>query len=371
MITQIKIGDILASSAQTLINTVNCVGVMGKGIAAEFKTQFPDMFKDYKERCENGLVKPGIPYLYKRLLPPWIINFPTKDHWRSVSKMHDIKKGLSIIVEKYKEWGIQSLAVPPLGCGNGQLLWENVGPLIYQYLDTIDIPVELYAPYGTPKEMLTKEFLTNKVRSSDKEHHQNLGKLNIAWLPLVEILYELEKHPYKSQIGRTFFQKIAYVVTEQNVPTQFRFEQSSYGPFSIQIKPAISILANNGLIKEEKNGQMLKLSVGPQYEYYREKHRDKIEHYRKIINRTADLFSRMDTQQAELATTIFFSSRQVKKEKTASVSECDIFDYVKEWKKRRRPPIEDEKIASAIRNLAMLKWLNVEYCPGLPVPDEF
>ena len=82
---KIIVGDILQSKAQTLINTVNCVGIMGKGIALEFKKRFPEMFQDYVERCERKEVRPGVPYLYKALLPPQIVNFPTKDHWKTVS----------------------------------------------------------------------------------------------------------------------------------------------------------------------------------------------------------------------------------------------------------------------------------------------
>jgi len=369
MIRQIKIGDILKSDAHTLINTVNCVGIMGKGIAEEFKKQYPAMFRDYKEKCDHRLVKPGVPYLYKELLPPWIINFPTKDHWRSVSKIQDIDKGLSIIVAHYKEWGIQSLAVPPLGCGNGQLLWEDVGPLIFKYLHEVEIPVEMYAPFGTPSNQLQINFLEKRVKAKKDKIRQN-DKLNPAWLVLIEILHELEKHPYKTAVGRTFFQKIAYVATEQNVPTEFDFGQKSYGPFSMKVKPAIAALANNGLILEEKKGNMFKLSVGPQYHRARIRYKDEIEKYRKVIDRTADLFSRMNTDQAELTTTIFYSSRQVKKEKPEKVTENDIFNYVKEWKKRRRPPLEDDKIGSAIRNLAMMKWLKVEYSSDLPVSDD-
>lgn len=370
MITQIIIGDILKSSAQTLINTVNCVGIMGKGIAAEFKSQFPEMFRDYKHRCDQHLVKPGQPYLFKQLVPPWIINFPTKDHWRSVSKISDIEKGLQIIVQRYQEWDIESIAVPPLGCGNGQLSWDVVGPLIYRYLHPVDIPVEMYAPFGTPNTLLTRSFLEKGVKGNGGAVERN-GKLNPAWLALVEILYELEKHPYRNVVGRTIFQKIAYVATEQNLPTGFHFTQNSFGPFSTQVKQAIAVLANNGIIIEEQKGKMFKLSVGPQYVRIREKSKDDIEKYRRIIDRTADLFARMDTNQAELTTTIFFSSRQVKSQKKGPVSERDIFDYVKEWKKKRRPPLDDEKIASAIRNLAMLKWLRVEYSEDLPAPDEF
>ncbi len=87
-------GNILESKAQTLVNTVNCVGVMGKGIALEFKNRFPEMFKDYEQRCRRKEVMLGKPYLYKSLFPPWVLNFPTKGHWRSVSNLQDIVRGL-------------------------------------------------------------------------------------------------------------------------------------------------------------------------------------------------------------------------------------------------------------------------------------
>ena len=160
---EILIGDILKSKCQTLVNTVNCVGIMGKGIALEFKKRFPEMFNDYFHRCESGNVHPGMPYLYKSLLPPQIINFPTKDHWKSVSKIEDIEKGLDYLLENYKKWGVTSLAVPPLGCGNGQLEWAAVGPLIYRKLIQMDIPVQLYAPYGTNPKELSVSFLESHV----------------------------------------------------------------------------------------------------------------------------------------------------------------------------------------------------------------
>ena len=152
---ELRVGDIFKSESQTLVNTVNTVGIMGKGLALEFKKRFPDMFLDYAERCKEGEVKLGKPYLYTRLLPPWILLFPTKDHWRSVSNISPIEQGLKHLKDNYKEWGIRSIAVPPLGCGLGELEWDIVGPMLYRHLNELEIAVELYAPINSPHAKLT------------------------------------------------------------------------------------------------------------------------------------------------------------------------------------------------------------------------
>ena len=145
---EIVTGDLFTSDAQTLVNTVNCAGVMGKGLALAFKRRFPDMFGDYKDRCAHGQVRLGEPYLFRRPTPPHILNFPTKDHWRSPSKLEDIVAGVRYLQRHYGEWGITSLAVPALGCGLGQLDWATVGPTLQRLFGELTIPVALYAPAG-------------------------------------------------------------------------------------------------------------------------------------------------------------------------------------------------------------------------------
>ena len=139
-------GDLFQSKAQTLVNAVNCVGVMGNGIALEFKKRFPDMYEDYRKRCAVKQVRLGQPYLFRRSVPPWILNFPTKDDWRSASRLGDIVAGLEYLEGHYREWGIESLAVPALGCGEGHLQWRVVSPTLLDHLSRLDIPVDLYAP---------------------------------------------------------------------------------------------------------------------------------------------------------------------------------------------------------------------------------
>src|SRR5262245_59727085 len=152
--TQILVGDLFESGAQTLVNTVNCVGVMGKGVALAFRKRFPEMYADYVARCEVGQVRLGEPYLYRRDELPWILNFPTKGHWRAVSRLADIVAGLEYLEQHYRAWRITSLAVPALGCGQGGVEWRVVGPVLVHYLDRLDIPLKLYAPQGTPRAEL-------------------------------------------------------------------------------------------------------------------------------------------------------------------------------------------------------------------------
>jgi O-acetyl-ADP-ribose deacetylase (regulator of RNase III) len=150
----VLVGNLFESKAQTIVNAVNCVGIMGKGIALEFKKRFPHMFKDYTTRCERKEVRLGQPYLFKAKQLPHVLNFPTKDHWRSASKLTDLEMGLQCLLDHYKEWGISSIAVLALGCGEGGLEWRIVCPTLYRYLSKMDIPVEIYAPIGTSREDL-------------------------------------------------------------------------------------------------------------------------------------------------------------------------------------------------------------------------
>lgn len=367
----VLIGDLFETKAKTIVNTVNCVGVMGKGIAQAFKKRFPDMFKEYSQRCQSGMVQPGVPYLYSDMLGTSILNFPTKKHWRSPSRLDDVIKGLDIFAEKYKEWGIESVAFPPLGCGNGGLEWAVVGPVMYQRLSTLDIPVEIYAPYGTPKQQLTDEFLGQAVENPNfvKGHKQK--KLSVAWIALLEVVNRLQNQPYANPVGRTIFQKICYIFTEQGVDTGFHFKQGSYGPFSSEVKEALSTFANANLIQEQQLGRMTALRIGAEYESVREKFPDQFAPYEKKISKTVDLFSRIkSTAQAEEVTTVLYAARKLKKDnKDDSVSEQDIYEYILDWKKDWQTEEKQAAIASSIRNLEMLGWLRLQYSDSLPMED--
>ena len=145
MVTFIK-GNLLDSPAQVITNTVNTVGVMGKGIALEFKKRFPAMFDDYRTRCEQKKVSIGKPYLWENESVQ-ILNFPTKRDWRNPSELKDIEDGLRFLASSYQEMGIATLALPALGCGCGGLEWQDVRALIEKHLAPIpDLEVFVYEP---------------------------------------------------------------------------------------------------------------------------------------------------------------------------------------------------------------------------------
>jgi len=368
---KILVGDILKSKAQTLINTVNCVGIMGKGIALEFKNRFQDMFKDYVDRCQRHEVHVGTPYLYKNLFGQQIINFPTKDHWKSLSKVNDIEHGLDYLVAHYKEWGITSLAVPPLGCGNGQLEWKVVGPLIDKKLKHLAIPVEIYAPFGTNPRELTIEFLEHSDKTSQVQTAvAPYSAMNPAWIGLVEIVNRIEKQLYHWPVGRTIFQKIAYVATLEGLPTGFQYQKGSFGPFSRDLKNAETKLINNNLLQEERFGRMFRVKVGPNYEKVRKTFCRFLEKWSPVIDKTTDLFMRTTTDEAEIVATVIFAAGTLRKTSNALPSEIEILDYIMQWKQKRRPPLDKKDIASAIRNLGILRLINAKPDSSLPIHEE-
>ena len=147
-------GDILEADAQALVNSVNCMGVMGKGIALQFKQKFPQNFRRYEKVCKNDALKPGRVFVYDRgalftsdQAQRYIVNFPTKTHWRLPSEIEYIEEGMRSLVDEIQQRDITSVAIPPLGCGNGGLEWPHVEAIIQQQMQAVpDTRVVLYPP---------------------------------------------------------------------------------------------------------------------------------------------------------------------------------------------------------------------------------
>lgn len=361
MVDKVIIGDIFHSKAQTLVNTVNCVGIMGKGLALEFKKQFPDMFKEYEKKCKDGKVHIGRPCLFKHSMYRWILLFPTKEDWRSISKLSDIEQGLMYLKNYYKDWGITSLAVPPLGCGLGALDWRIVGPTLYRHLNKLDIPIELFAPQGTPAHELTPEFLANPSQAQlVEETNGSKSKIESGFISIIEALRRLEVLPYHWPIGRTAFQKICYFGTLLGLNTGLKFYRASYGPFSNELKPKLTKLLNNGLVTEEKTGNMFRVRVGKTFDDARKMYADEIKKSEETINKLVDLFCRLDTEKAEIAATVDFAWRTMKVRHSGKATEGDVLNEVMEWKKRRKPVYDRNEVIQTIHNLAVHRWIDLD-----------
>ncbi len=155
-------GDILKADAEALVNTVNCVGVMGRGIALQFRKAFPENFKAYKSACDKKQLHPGIMFVYdlnRFQNPRYVVNFPTKRHWKGKSKIEDIESGLEALVQEVSKRNIRSIAIPPLGCGLGGLYWPQVKQIIEKVFNALPgVHVLLYEPAGAPvAEVMVKE----------------------------------------------------------------------------------------------------------------------------------------------------------------------------------------------------------------------
>lgn len=354
------IGDLFKSKATTLVNTVNCVGVMGKGIALEFKIRYPSMFKEYVSKCKQNLVKPGQPYYYNNLLGDSIINFPTKEDWRSMSKIEYIESGLEWFVNNYEALEIKKVAFPPLGCGNGGLLWEDVGPIVFNYLSPLPIDIEIYAPYGTKQEHLSYDFLSNekgiKARIGIRQ-----SKFNENWLCVLEVIRRLNQNKYVSCVGRTSYQKICYMLDYYKLDLGFKFSQANYGPFSIEAKNAFIQMSNSNLLCEKKIGNMQAIYITNQYDELMKSKQNVLNRNEQIVEKVTDLFCRIkNTAQAEIFTTILYSYLQMKTDET---TEEDILTKVLNWKNHW--VIKKEIIAHNIREMAMLGYINPQFSSAL------
>ncbi|MDY6906029.1 MAG: macro domain-containing protein [Thermodesulfobacteriota bacterium] len=214
-------GNLLKDSAEAIVNTVNCVGVMGKGIALQFKQAFPDNFKAYARACKNGDVKPGKMFVFSldaMLNPKYIINFPTKNHWREKSKIGNIEAGLSDLANVIRHHNIKSIAIPPLGCGYGGLRWDEVRGLIETtFKDMPDVDVRLYAPKGAPDadSMLIKTEITEMTK---------------ARALFIKLLNQYAIPGYRLSLLE--IQKLAYFLQEAGEPLQLNYVKQKYGPYA-------------------------------------------------------------------------------------------------------------------------------------------
>lgn len=224
-------GNILTVDAEALVNTVNCVGVMGKGIALQFKKAFPENFKAYEAACRNKEVKPGRMFVFntgQMFNPRFIINFPTKRHWRGKSRYEDIEMGLEALVQEVRERKIRSIAIPPLGSGLGGLQWEQVKPMIEKAFATMpEVQIKLFEPKGSPD---AKEIPVGTANP----------KMTVARALFVKLVQQYTRFAYRLTLLE--IQKLAYFLQESGLDLKLRYVKHLYGPYAHNLNKVLEIL---------------------------------------------------------------------------------------------------------------------------------
>ena len=230
---ELKQGDILRAEAEALVNTVNCVGVMGRGIALQFKKAFPENFKAYKAACDRKELQPGRLFVHDlcRLVNPrYVINFPTKRHWKGKSRIEDIESGLTALVHEVRRLGIHSIAVPPLGCGLGGLDWSEVRLRIEQaFEEAPDVSVLLFEPKGAPSaEKMIKQKGTPRM---------TVGRASLLGL----------MHRYLAGVMDPFvslleIHKLMYFMQESGERLRLRYEKGVYGPYAPNLRHVLNVI---------------------------------------------------------------------------------------------------------------------------------
>lgn len=342
-------GDILKADAEALVNTVNCVGVMGRGIALQFRKTFPENFKAYEAACKAHKVQPGKMFVYdlNRLYNPrFIINFPTKRHWKGKSRIEDIKSGLADLIDVVQQQQIRSIAVPPLGCGLGGLIWEEVRPLIIEAFQSLpEVAVLLFEPAEAPQA--TAMVRDNKVPNMTVGRAALLGLMRrylaAAMDPTITLL---EVH------------KLMYFMQEAGEPLRLNYQKAPYGPYAENLRHVLSYIEGhfiNGYGDAEDRPDKpleLKSYASEQAETFLTKH----EPTRQRFDRVADLIKGFETTFGmELLSTVHWVATR----EEAATSE-EAITKIHAWNTRKRM-FESRHIHLAWERLCKSGWLE---CSG-------
>lgn len=334
-------GNLLEAQSQALINTVNTVGVMGKGIALQFKETFPANFIMYATACKSKWLQPGKLLVVKESTLQGeriIINFPTKTEWYQKSKYEYIEKGLQALTAELQKGEIRSIAIPPLGCGNGGLDWNKVKTLIKKHLEEFtDIEIIIYEPNEAIKEILKKQEVTKEVKLTPAR----------AMLLYAMFYYETLDETCSLFVAN----KLAWFLQRLGENLRLKFEASHYGPYSVQVGHVLHALNGKYLKGLEQMNPKAFEPIELNYDAFNEV-RQFIEKELKPEqqHRLNDLIKLIDGFQSALALEILATVDYVKKEK-ATNSEDEIIKSVQDWSTRKRIIFQEKHIRIAINHL--------------------
>ena len=341
-------GNLLQSQVDALVNTVNTEGVMGKGIALQFKQAFPSMYKEYEAACKHGDIQLGKVHIHDLggLVggPRWIINFPTKGHWRAKSKIADIQRGLDDLVLNVKRLGIKSIAVPPLGCGLGGLKWEQVRPLIEQaFASCEDVTVELFAPGGAPA-------------AEDMPNHTEQPKLTDGRAALILMMRRYVDAMLDPFVSLLEVHKLMYFLQEAGQPLRLRYEPKAYGPFAKNLRQVL-IMMDGHYISGYGDGydapnKPLKIindaeSLAMEFVSNDASLKQRVERVYELIDGFEDSYG------LELLSTVHWVMHH---ESQAMDSEEAAIAAVHNWNARKKATLKDDHLRKAWHRLKEFSW---------------
>jgi O-acetyl-ADP-ribose deacetylase (regulator of RNase III) len=335
-------GNILEAEAEAIVNTVNCVGVMGRGIAAQFKQAHPDNFRAYAAACERGELVPGRVLVHDRgwfASPRWIINFPTKRHWKGRSRIEDIDAGLVALVEALRERAIRSVAIPALGCGLGGLDWYDVGPRIEAALLALpEVRVLLFEPAGAPPtaDLRPLPWTPGRAVLVGLMERYQAGLLE-PWISLLE----LHKLLYFAQLARE--------------PLKLRFVKGPYGPYAENLRHVLSRIEGRLVVGYGDGGDEPSKTIALR-DGVAEGARAEIAAHPEVqarFDRVLSLVEGFETPFGlELLATVHWAAGE-----DAGGDETAVVRAVHGWSERKRRLFEPAQIGLAWRHLVAQGWL--------------
>jgi O-acetyl-ADP-ribose deacetylase (regulator of RNase III) len=335
-----KKGDLLKTDAEALVNTVNTVGVMGKGIALQFKNQFPNNYKMYREACITGNFKVGQILVMKDgdlMREKYILNFPTKEHWKSNSQYSYIESGLNNLKQVLLENNIKSVAIPPLGCGNGGLDWEKVKLMIEATLKDLPVEIQVYEPNKTIKSILQSQDQTKQA------------KLTPARAMLLYLMFQYEAI---GDVNSLFsVNKLAYFLQESGENLKLNFQAYHYGPYAVQLNHVLGYLNGVYLTGLEQNQAKAFEPLHLNYDKYNQVqmflNNELSIHQRNRLDSVLKLIKGFESTYAlELLATVSY----VRKTNTNSTLE-EVTQKIGSWNKRKANLFTAEDIDIAYKRL--------------------
>ena len=341
-----KRGDILSEDVEAIVNTVNCVGVMGRGLALQYKNKFPENFKVYAKACKQEEVIPGKMFITQTeqlTNPKYIINFPTKRHWKGKSKIEDIDDGLTDLINAIKKYNIKSIAIPPLGSGLGGLDWDMVKNKIENKLDNIsDVNIVVYQPL--------------EEKTNIKNISTEVPKMTEGRAALIELINRYLKGLLSPCISLLEVHKLLYFMQEAGEPLRLKFQKAHYGPYAENLRHVLNVVEGHFISGYVDGGdapdKQIKLLVGAindANEFLKDKERTN-NNFKKV----SELVNGFETPFGlELLSTVHWI---VKNENVNNLEE--IVKKIYNWNERKKQ-FSKKQIEIALDTLIKNNWITL------------